>query len=109
MAEQDAAMQAKGLRPDFEKQLAEAFRDMENIVCNVRDAANLMEVVADSTLLVGGDCVEKEIRKRFNGGLKGYRIYVLTEEQSVAVTYAIKHLTDLTGHLHREYYAGFGE
>jgi hypothetical protein len=109
MAEQDTTTPARGRSPEFERQLANAFRELESIVCDVRNATSLMEIAAEDTVFTAEGWLEKEIRSRFNEGLKGYRIYVFTEDQSNGVDYALRHLGDLTRKLYRDYYAGFGE
>lgn len=109
MAAENNTTSRPGRTPEFERKLADAFRELESIVCDIRNATSLMEIAAEDTVFTAGGWLEKEIRSRFNEELKGYRIYVFTEDRSNGVDYALRHLGDLARKLHQDYYAGFGE
>ncbi|WP_029002522.1 hypothetical protein [Azorhizobium doebereinerae] len=102
-------MAAKETTTD-ERRAADAFYELEDIVLAVRNATYLMELAArDTTMRLEGG-IEKVVRERFkNGEMDGYRIFLLSEEQSSGVDYALLHLGDLVRKLHEHYNAGCGK
>ncbi|WP_056305836.1 hypothetical protein [Methylobacterium sp. Leaf100] len=94
-------------RPN-DRELAAAYRDMEGAICNLRSMALLMGMTVEDTVIQGGGALVDHI-KRQAGPMKGYRIVVMTEEQSESLEYALNHISDLAINLSRTYYAGFGE
>jgi hypothetical protein len=91
-------------------ELANAYRELEDIISNVRDACLLMEVAAEDTVMADETDFEKWIRGKIGGdGMPGYKIWVSTKNEAVAICYAMNHLGNLVRKLHEEYYAGWSK
>jgi hypothetical protein len=92
----------------FDRQLATAYRDLENTIGNIHDACLLMEVAAEETVFAGETEIEKWVRGKIGGdGMPGYAITVSPKDDVDAICYALRHLGDLVRKLHDDYYAGF--
>ncbi len=93
-------------RPD-DRQLAEAFRNLESAIGDLRCIASIAEIVSEDTIErpVEGWPIDR-IRKSFPE-LADYQIHVLSDAQTEALLFAMAELRRMVRDLSRKYYAAY--
>ena len=84
---------AAGVSPEA---FAKAYRDLEDSVCDMRNAAIVLEVLMQNIITAPDVAVP-------------YKRFWLTQDEVDAVFFALYQSNKIARDLYKEYYAGFGE
>jgi hypothetical protein len=89
-----------------DRELAVAYRNLEDAVAKLRSMAMLMEMAVGDTLgrPLGGAAEEIARVAPWSSTM---RVLVLSEDQAEGLEYALDHIGTLARNLHRTYYAGY--
>jgi hypothetical protein len=90
---------------DRDHQLADAYMGLEDVICDLRGAAALLDIVADDMVFNAENETELEIKKAV-GLSDGYHLRLWSEQKSVALAYLLNQILASCNQLHRKYYAG---
>lgn len=89
--------------------LAQAYRDLEDGIADVRNMSAVMWVVQEHAIGSLDDPMQRLVRERTGTLLTGYEVFVLTKDQSDALSFSLHRLDMMIRELRKTYYAGFGE
>lgn len=91
-------------RASVDERLASAYRDLEGAVADAYGMALVTEVVTDVLKPLEDS---SEFATFVGKPMKGYKRYLLTDEQASAFDFAQLQLTHMIRDLHRAYFEGF--
>ena len=90
---------------DTDACLAAAYRKLEDPIHKMRQGAGVLEMIVEDAI---GDRSTDLVKTVLGVASlpKGYRVYLMTEEQADALDYMLRHVNDLARELYADYYDG---